>query len=156
MIDSTGEIVSRLNRAAGQHQVGQAVQERDPHGLASDEPGAKLDADKLRVDLVLDGFSLALTEVAQVATYGAKKYSEGGWQHVPKGEQRYRSAAGRHRLKRVHETHDPDTNILHLAHEAWNVLAELELALRRVKADHPQSFNPGSEGCSPDNPTLEK
>ena len=40
-------------------------------------------------------------------------------------------AAGRHRLKRVRETHDPDSGILHLAHEAWNVLAELELALRK-------------------------
>lgn len=128
MIDSTGEIVSRLNRAAVQHQVGQ---ERDPHGLASDEPGAKLDAGKLRVDLVLDGFSLALTEVTKVATHGANKYSEGGWQHVEQGEQCYRAAAGRHRLKRVRETHDPDSHILHLAHEAWNVLAELELVLRK-------------------------
>ena len=93
--------------------------------------GAKLDADKLRVDLVLDSFSLALIEVAKVAGYGARKYSEGGWQHVEQGEQRYRAAAGRHRLKRVRETHDPDSHILHLAHEAWNVLAELELALRK-------------------------
>ena len=105
--------------------------ERDPHGLPPDAPGAKLDADKLRVDLVLDSFSLALIEVAKVAGYGARKYSEGGWQHVEQGEQRYRAAAGRHRLKRVRETHDPDSHILHLAHEAWNVLAELELALRK-------------------------
>lgn len=102
-----------------------------PAQQAPDTPGAKLDADKLRVDLVLDGFSLALIEVAKVAGYGARKYSEGGWQHVEQGEQRYRVAAGRHRLKRVRETHDPDSHILHLAHEAWNVLAELELALRK-------------------------
>jgi len=105
--------------------------ERDPAGLTSDTPGAKLDAEKLRVDLVMDGFSLALQEVAKVAGYGARKYSEGGWQHIPQGEQRYRAAAGRHRLKRVRESHDPDTQLLHLAHEAWNALAELELVLRK-------------------------
>ena len=125
---SKEEIVQRLNGAAPWQ-----APEHDPHGLASDVPGAKLDAGKLRIDLVLDGFSLALAEVAQVAGYGARKYSEGGWQHVPQGEQRYRAAAGRHRLKRVRESHDPDTGLLHLAHEAWNVLAELELALRKGK-----------------------
>ena len=118
-------------QAPAQQAPAQQAPERDPHGLPPDTPGAKLDADKLRVDLVLDSFSLALIEVAKVAGYGARKYSEGGWQHVEQGEQRYRAAAGRHRLKRVRETHDPDSHILHLAHEAWNVLAELELALRK-------------------------
>lgn len=131
---SNEEILRRHQDPARQPPAQRPAQqppERDPHDLPPDAPGAKLDADKLRVDLVLDGFSLALTEVARVASYGARKYSEGGWQHVEQGEQRYRAAAGRHRLKRVRGTHDPDSGILHLAHEAWNVLAELELALRK-------------------------
>ena len=107
------------------------IKEHDPTGRTASEPGAKLDAGKVRADLVLDGFGLALLEVAQVATYGATKYSERGWQDVPDGEKRYRAAGDRHRLRRHQETRDPDTGIRHLAHEAWNRLAELELILRQ-------------------------
>lgn len=76
------------------------IEERDPTGRAANEPGAKLDAGKVRADLVLDGFGLALLEVAKVATYGAAKYSEGGWQDVPDGVKRYRAAGDRHRMRR--------------------------------------------------------
>lgn len=104
--------------------------EHDPTGRQPGAPGAKLDAGKVRVDLVLDGFSRALLEVSKVATYGARKYSEGGWQEVPDGVKRYRAAGDRHRLKRTTELCDADTDLMHLAHEAWNRLAELELCLR--------------------------
>lgn len=104
--------------------------EKDPTGRRAGDPGAKLDAGKVRPDLVLDGFGLALLEVARVATFGAAKYSENGWQEVPDGEKRYRAAGDRHRLKRNREAIDPDSGLGHLAHEAWNRLAELELALR--------------------------
>ncbi len=107
------------------------IEERDPTGRAANEPGAKLDAGKVRADLVLDGFGLALLEVAKVATYGAAKYSEGGWQDVPDGVKRYRAAGDRHRLFRFHDTYDRDSGLRHLAHEAWNRLAELEMALRQ-------------------------
>lgn len=112
----------------------EADREADPNGLDPHAPGAKLDAGKVRPDLILDGFSLALWAVAEVGTYGAKKYTENGWASVDRGEIRYRAAAGRHRLKRGRESHDPDTQLLHLAHEAWNVLAELELHLRKESA----------------------
>lgn len=104
--------------------------ESDPTGRRPNDPGAKLDAGKVRPDLVLDGFSRALLEVAKVATYGARKYSENGWQEVPNGVIRYRAAGDRHRLYRKEEPRDSDTHLLHLAHEAWNRLAELELTLR--------------------------
>lgn len=107
--------------------------EADPSGLKPSDPGAKLDAGKLRVDLLFDGFALALHEVAKVCTFGANKYSEGGWKQVDDGVKRYRAAGDRHRLKRVIESHDPDSNILHLAHECWNRLAELELTLKEMK-----------------------
>lgn len=42
-----------------------------------------------------------------------------------------RAAGDRHRMRRYLEACDPDTRISHLAHEAWNRLAELELALRQ-------------------------
>lgn len=103
-------------------------------------PSYKADQDKLRADLVLDGFSLALTAVAEVATFGAKKYTPNGWASVPNGQQRYRGAGDRHRLARARELHDSESKLPHLAHEAWNRLAELELYL--------QSF----AGCQPVTP----
>jgi len=56
---------------------------------------------------LLKDFSLALTEVAKVCTYGASKYSRGGWQHVPEGIDRYDDAKWRHMLAERHESH-PD------------------------------------------------
>ncbi|WP_444897912.1 dATP/dGTP diphosphohydrolase domain-containing protein [Microbulbifer sp. SSSA005] len=103
--------------------------ERDPNGKDQHEPGAKCDEGKIMAG-VLDDFSLALMAVAEVGTFGANKYTRGGWQQVPNGRQRYRDALWRHHLKERHETKDPETGLLHKAHKAWNALAELELELR--------------------------
>ena len=105
--------------------------EEDPNGKSPNEPGAKLDAGKVRVGLVMDGFARALWAVSEVGTFGARKYAENGWMSVPNGIARYHDAAARHDLKMaMGETHDKDSDLLHLAHKAWNVLAELELRLR--------------------------
>lgn len=106
------------------------VAERDPSGLDPHAPGAKLDAGKVLAG-VLGDFSLALLAVAEVGSFGAKKYSRGGWQSVERGVERYNDAKWRHLLKGQRETHDPDSHLSHLAHEAWNVLAQLELTLRK-------------------------
>lgn len=103
--------------------------EADPTGRDPHEPGAKLDHGKPMGGLLAD-FSLALMAVAEVGTFGANKYSRGGWQTVPEAVTRYGDAKWRHLLKSRHESHDPESNLLHKAHEAWNVLAELELMLR--------------------------
>lgn len=69
--------------------------------------------------------------VAEVGTFGANKYTDGGWIEVPNGFQRYEDAQMRHVFKRhMGETHDPDSKLLHLAHEAWNAMAKLDLYLR--------------------------
>ena len=94
------------------------------------QPGVKLDDAKPRPDLIFDGFSLALMEVSKVAAFGAAKYIENGWASVPDARTRYRAAGDRHRLIRQTEQLDTESNLLHLAHEAWNRLAELELLLR--------------------------
>ena len=101
----------------------------DPNGKTAHEPGAKLDAGKVRADLVMSGFPLALLAVAEVATYGAHKYTENGWRQVPDGVRRYTAAKDRHRLLGAIETRDPESNLLHAAHEAWNALAVLQLML---------------------------
>ncbi|MGL4641060.1 MAG: dATP/dGTP diphosphohydrolase domain-containing protein [Shewanella sp.] len=111
--------------------------EKDPHGKGAHEPGAKLDAGKVRPALVLRGFARALLEVSKVGTYGATKYTENGWMEVPNGVDRYSDAKMRHWFKdATGETHDPDTKLFHKAHEAWNVLAELELMLRQQEREY--------------------
>lgn len=105
------------------------MKEKDPTGREQHEPGAKLDQGKVRAGLLLD-FSLALNEVAKVLTYGAEKYTPHGWQSVPGAVERYRDAGWRHRLAERNEQLDPDSGLLHKAHEAWNILAELEMMLR--------------------------
>ena len=106
------------------------MKEEDPNGLYQHDPGAKLDAGKIQASL-LEDFSLALLEVAKVLTHGAEKYTAGGWQHVQNGVKRYNDAAWRHRLAARHEELDSDSGLSHDAHEAWNVLAKLELKLRK-------------------------
>jgi len=106
------------------------MEEIDPLGIKAGEPGAKLDAGKISGHLLLD-FSKALEAIGEVATFGAKKYSEGGWQYVQDGENRYTSAMIRHLLKERWEENDTDSNLSHKAHLAWNALARLELSIRK-------------------------
>ena len=104
--------------------------EQDPSGLSSSAPGAKLDAGKVRPDLILSGMPRALLAVAEVGTFGIGKYSENGWLSVPDGIKRYTAAMDRHRLKEGIELLDADSDLKHVAHLAWNALARLELMLR--------------------------
>ncbi len=109
--------------------------ELEPNGIDQHEPGAKMDAGKPRVDLVLDGFSRALLAVADVAEYGARKYTDYGWYQVANGQKRYRASGDRHRLHRSTHPICQDSGRLHLAHECWNRLAELELLLLESEND---------------------
>jgi len=108
-----------------------AQQERDPTGRSAHEKGSKLDAGKVRPALVLGGFARALLRVSEVGTYGANKYTDNGWQEVPNGVARYDDAGMRHWLReKAGEVADPDTELEHAAHAAWNALARLDLLLR--------------------------
>jgi hypothetical protein len=105
-------------------------QEQDPTGRDAHAPGAKLDAGKNRLGLVLGGFTRALQEVGKVGTFGAAKYTDNGWVSVPNGQTRYTDAMFRHLLKEAEgEANDPDSKLKHAAHVAWNALARLELTL---------------------------
>lgn len=142
----------------GRLKPGPLTVERDPAGLPPHAPGAKLDGEKVMAELTLDGFSRALLAVAEVSTYGAKKYRPGGWQHVDDGQTRYRRAGDRHRLFRGHDTHDRDSGLLHLAHEAWNRLAELELFLRErpTKVTSPAWRHTGAPDAAPEQAATEE
>ena len=106
------------------------ISERDPLGRNPHQPGAKLDAGKIRAWLFVNDFSQALSRVAEVTTYGAEKYTPGGWVCVPDAEARYLDAAMRHLLKSATEEVDMETGLPHLAHAAWNLLAVQELRER--------------------------
>lgn len=110
------------------------LDEKAPDGLDQHEAGAKLDAGKPRLTLVLGGFARALWAVGEVGTFGAKKYTDNGWMEVQNGIERYSDAGLRHFLKlMMGEEKDSDSELDHLAHEAWNALAKLELRLREIQ-----------------------
>lgn len=100
--------------------------ERDPNGTSLNEAGAKGDLGKARMDLLP---MEALMKVAEVMTYGANKYTDGGWREVPDGDKRYKAALLRHMVKEEFEDCDDETGMLHLAHEACNALFRLQLRL---------------------------
>lgn len=108
--------------------------EGDPYGHEQHEAGAKLDAGKPDLSLLLM-FGRALRSVGDVGTFGAGKYTRGGWQRVPHGQERYTAALLRHLCEEHYEAVDNDSGLLHAAHAAWNALARLELALREEESD---------------------
>lgn len=109
--------------------------EKDPSGKDPHAPGAKLDSGKVRPSLIIEGMARAVWAVSEVATFGAAKYTPGGWVLVDNGQERYADAGYRHVLKRAKgETVDPDSQLAHLAHEAWNAMAKLDLHIREQEA----------------------
>jgi hypothetical protein len=95
---------------------------------------------KVQMDLFDSGFPNAINEVAKVMTWAAenKGYKPHDWKGLPNPETEFSAAASRHRVKgfiqkaegvaAINRT-DEESNIVHLAHAAFNVLAELELVL---------------------------
>ena len=80
---------------------------------------------------VIKYFPRAVYAVAEVSTFGAKKYAWNAWESVPDGIDRYSDAMVRHLLREgQEEVLDSDSGLLHAAHTAWGALARLELMLR--------------------------
>lgn len=133
--DSIGSLSSVLQNMWPEHMP----KETDPHNIPQHSPGAKLDANKQLPYTVLGAFSPALAEVTRVGTYGAQKYTKHGWISVPNGKERYYEAMMRHLLADLQtpESVDPDTQITHLAHAAWNILAILTLRVNERNSKVP-------------------
>lgn len=112
------------------YEILHAPTEKDPHGRDPHAGGAKVDAGKPEVSLLLM-FGKALTAVAEVGTHGAIKYTRDGWETVPDGINRYTDAMLRHLFKEHYEDYDSDIPVRHIAQTAWNALARLELTLRK-------------------------
>ena len=98
----------------------------------SKEEGMKFDTGKPRAGLCIKGFQNALNEVSKVTTFGTKKYAPNNWQFVKNANERYSDALFRHLLE---DGNDPESGLKHLAHAAWNLLAILELELRKEKQE---------------------
>lgn len=115
------------------------MMEKDPNGLDQHTAGAKLDAGKVDLSLLLF-FPNALTAVAEVAEIGAKKYSRGGFLKVANGVTRYTAALLRHLFGATKEDDDGEvvlvsTKFGHDAQVAWNALARLEKKMRKEKGE---------------------
>lgn len=96
--------------------------------------GLKYDSGKQLAGILYEDFPHALSGVADVATFGARKYTRNGWRTVPNGLQRYTDAMHRHLLAAAKgEVCDPESGLPHLHHVAWNALAIAELTAMEPK-----------------------
>ena len=74
----------------------------------------KFDGDKPMYNLLPP---TAVDMMAQVLTFGAKKYKPNSWQTVDNGLERYRAAALRHIFAiQAGEMYDPESGLPHAAH----------------------------------------
>jgi len=97
-------------------------------------------ADKIRMELFDDGFPNAILEIAKVLTWAqrVKGYKDHDWHNLPDPENSLKGAGSRHRRDANSQKMagvpaplrvDHESNYHHLAHQAFNILAELELIL---------------------------
>lgn len=123
--------------------IGQNGHHPDVYEQAADSPigtGLKYDGDKVRMDLLTDGMPRALEAVGEILTFGAQKYKAHSWKAVEGNTERYNAAKVRHMIARAKgEERDPESGMLHLAHEACNALFLLELALLAAEDDEEDS-----------------
>jgi hypothetical protein len=109
-------------------------EEKDPYGLDQHNKGAKLDDGKPLPWLFISGFPNVMSQLADLTTMGARKYTPGGWAYVPDGASRYMEAFARHMMAHARgEEIDPDTGCLHKLQMIWNLMASLELESRDVR-----------------------
>lgn len=98
---------------------------------------------KVQMELFDEGFPNAVLEVARVMTWAAenKGYKPHDWKLLPDADTQFSAAASRHKVKSfiqkvegvpALQRTDEESKIVHLAHTAFNVLAELELVLTGV------------------------
>lgn len=95
---------------------------------------------KVKMQLFDEGFPNAIMEIAKVMTWAetAKGYQPNDFKNLPNAETEFSAAASRHRVKGFTQKvngvaalkrTDEESDIVHLAHAAFNILAELELVL---------------------------
>lgn len=139
----------RLRESVMQHKEGvtvtHAIVMENSQNLGVYRPDvATRKAGKVRVELVDDGFPFALRELAKVMTWAqeVKGYKDHDWLNLPDGETQLAAAASRHRTDHIMmklqgkadvECVDHESALMHKAHEAFGVLAQLEMMLRKAQ-----------------------
>jgi hypothetical protein len=99
------------------------------------DPGVKFDNNKARWRLFP---WRGAAEVMKILEYGAKKYTENGWQTVPDGRKRYLDAAMRHLVAAMNgESRDEESGLPHLAHAACNLLFLLDRFMEDTRHNVP-------------------
>lgn len=100
---------------------------------------------KVKMQLFDEGFPNAVMEIAKVMSWAEqnKGYKPNDFKNLPNADVEFSAAASRHKLKGLIqkdaglpplERVDEESGIVHLAHAAFNILAELELVLTgRIK-----------------------
>lgn len=92
----------------------------------------KNDQQKPNIAILFD-VPLALSEVAKVMDYGAKKYDRKNWALVD-DQERYESASLRHQISFHNGEHlDDESGLQHLAHSICSQLFLLEIKLREER-----------------------
>ena len=109
------------------------------YDLTDDGKGKKYDNGKSMVGTLCNVFPRALLGVGTCIEFGTRKYPKpDNWKLVDGAFKRYQDSLMRHYLKFLAgEIRDSETNLLHLAHMAWNTLAILELYLM----EHSEEFD---------------
>lgn len=115
-----GDIIARIEQP-----VKVDMQPNDP------KLGRKFDSDKTQFTLVPP---LAYREVADVLTFGAKKYAKNNWKYVNNAIERYHDAAVRHIQQYAEgETLDSESGKHHLAHAICCLMFIIELQKESIK-----------------------
>lgn len=107
------------------------------YDLTDDGKGKKYDTGKPMVGALCRVFPRALLSIGKCIEFGTHKYPKpDNWKLVEGAYTRYQDSLMRHYLKFLAgEMRDSETNLLHLAHMAWNCLAVLELYLMEHKEE---------------------
>ena len=87
---------------------------------------------KNKMELVETGFPNAFLALGEVMTWASvhKGYLPGDWKDIPDAKNSLLAAAARHRVKRLAgQFNDDESGLPHLYHEAFNVMAQLELLI---------------------------
>lgn len=106
--------------------------DRDAEPFRPLQQEKKLDAGKVRMDLLFDDMPLALLEVAKVLTFAVevKGYTARSWRDVDPFNSRYNAALYRH-LNAIAQGQEKDeeSGLSHRAHAACCILFQLQKEL---------------------------
>lgn len=106
------------------------------YDLTDNGKGKKYDSGKPMIGTLVRIFANSLLGIGACITFGTRKYPKSdNWKLVEDGINRYSNSLMRHLAKHFSgEERDPETNLPHIFHAGWNMLAIIEFYLM----EHPE------------------